>query len=74
MLDILKILMAALVVNCFKTPMLATEATDRVRSFYATGGNPDFPAKNLDSLLRWTGIKTTIAAPVFQPVCLMQRR
>ena len=45
MLDILKIFIAALVVNCFKTPMFATEATDRVKSFYAAGGNPDFPAK-----------------------------
>jgi hypothetical protein len=74
MLDILKILMAPLVVNCFTTPVLATEATDRVSSFYAAGDNPDFPAKNLDSFLRWTGIKITIAAPVIQPVCRTQRR
>ena len=40
-----KILMAALVLNCFTTPLLATEATDRASSFYAAGDNPDFPAK-----------------------------
>jgi hypothetical protein len=49
MLDILKISMAALVVSCFKTPVLATKATNQVRSFYAAVNNLDFPAKNLDS-------------------------
>jgi hypothetical protein len=48
MLDILKISMAALVVSCFTTPVLATKATDQVRSFYAAVDNPDFPAKNLE--------------------------
>tara|TARA_B100000780_G_scaffold131419_1_gene92143 strand:+ start:622 stop:1035 length:414 start_codon:yes stop_codon:yes gene_type:complete len=39
--------MAALVVKYFRTPVLATGATDRVRSFYAAGNNLNFPPKTL---------------------------